>query len=428
MFSFKPSRRAAILMAVAGALVLSLSGMDRPRFVPPDLAQADDLYRRGQFDEAAQLYAQIVRLDPASYGAALGLGRIHVLRNSLTEAETWLKKALDLKPQEREPQALMGEVFYRRDEYLRAAPFFESLGQKAKAEKLRAFQDRTPFLIESGPDVSSLEFVQTDPLPQIKLTVNGQEGTFLIDTGAWELHVMPAFAEKCGLKPLSETQTAVYAGGRQAASANAVADRVRMGEFSLRNVPIVIPQGPRGPFRVDGIVGTVVLYHFLFTLDYPNGRLVLRRNSPEMSKSVRAESEAAGAVFVPFWLAGDHLIHAWGTANGAGPYLFFVDTGMAGGGFSCPEYVLKEAKIELPKEGFQGMGGGGPITVYPFTVDLTLGKARQDKVQGGYGALPPGSEDRLGFRTGGIISHGFFRPFAVTFDFQAMSLYLKKAG
>ncbi len=26
----------------------------------------------------------------------------------------------------------------------------------------------------------------------------------------------------------------------------------------------------------------------------------------------------------------------------------------AGGGFSCPEYVVKEAKIELPKEGFQG--------------------------------------------------------------------------
>jgi hypothetical protein len=427
MSTFKPNRRAAILVAIAGALVLSLAGMDYPRFGSQELAQADDLFRRGQFDEAARLYAQVAKQDPASYGTALGLGRIYVLRNSLSEAETWLKKALDLKPQEREPQLLMGEVFYRRDEYRRAAPFFESLGQKAKAEKLRAFQDRTPFLIESGPDVSSLEFIQTDPLPQIKLTVNGQEGTFLIDTGAWELHVMPAFAEKCGLKPLSETQTGVYAGGRQAASANAVADRVRMGEFSLRNVPIVIPQGPRGPFQVDGIVGTVVLYHFLFTLDYPKGRLILRRNTPAMSKTVRAESEAAGAIIVPFWLAGDHFIHAWGTANGAGPFLFFVDTGMAGGGFSCPEYVLKEAKIELPKEGIQGMGGGGAITAYPFTVDLTLGKARQDKVRGMYGALPPGSEDRLGFRTGGIISHGFFRSFAVTFDFQAMSLYLKKS-
>ena len=427
MSKFKTHRCTASLIAVACSLVLFLSGMDRPRLDPQDLVRADDLYRLGQFDEAALIYSQIARKDPASYGAALGLGRIYVLRNSLTEAETWLKKALDLKPQEREPQALMGEVYYRRGEYPRAAPFFEALGQKAKAEKLRAFQDRAPFLIESGPDVSSLEFIQTDPLPQIKVTVNGQEGTFLIDTGGWELHVMPEFAEKCGLKPLSETQTAVYAGGRTAATANAVADRVRMGEFTLRNVPVVIPQGPRGPFKVDGIVGTVVLYHFLFTLDFPKGRLILRRSTPEMSKTVGAEAGASGADFVPFWLAGDHFIYAWGTADGAGPYLFLVDTGMAGGGFSCPEDVIKEAKIELPKEGFQGMGGGGPITVYPFSVDLTLGKARREKVQGLYGAMPPGFEDRQGFRTGGIISHGFFRPFAVTFDFRAMSLYLKKA-
>ena len=74
------------------------------------------------------------------------------------------------------------------------------------------------------------------------------------------------------------------------------------------------------------------------------------------------------------------------------------------------------------------MGGGGPVTVYPFTVDLTLGRARHDKVQGFYGAMPPGFEDRIGFRTGGLISHGFFRPFAVTFDFQAMTIYLKKGN
>jgi hypothetical protein len=425
---FNPLRRASIFGAIAGVLILSLPGMGRPLSSPQDLARADDLYRQGHFDEAAGLYARIAEQDPASYGAALGLGRVQLLRNSLPEAEAWLKKARELKPEEKEPQALLGEALYRRDHYSAAAPFFESLGQKAKAEKLRAFQDRTPFLIESGPEVSSLPFVVTDPLPQIKVTVNGREGTFLIDTGAWELHVMPAFAEKCGLKPLAATDTGVYAGGRTASNANSVADSVRLGDFSLRNVPIVIPQGPRGPFQVDGIVGTVVLYHFLFTLDYPEGRLILRRNTPEMSKTVQAESETAGAAGVPFWLAGDHFMYAWGTANGAGPYLFFVDTGMAGGGFSCPEYVVKEAKIELPKEGFQGMGGGGPVTVYPFTVDLTLGQARRDKVQGLYGALPPGFEDRQGFRTGGIISHGFFRPYAVTFDFRAMTISMKKAN
>ncbi|HSQ34799.1 MAG TPA: aspartyl protease family protein [Candidatus Binatia bacterium] len=413
------------LTAIA-ALTLLLSGNGMAQTAAPDLTQADKLYYQGQFSEAAVLYSQAAENDPAAYGAILKLGRISLLGNDLEEAEKWLKKALALKAQEKEPQALMGELLYRRNEYSKAAPFFEAIGQKAKAEKLMAFKDKTPFLIESGPDVSSLAFIQTDPLPIIKVTVNGQEGRFLIDTGAWELHVLPAFAEKCGLKPLAEKQTGVYAGGRQAVSSSSVADRVLLGEFSLRHVPVVLPERAGSPLPIDGIVGTVVLYRFLFTLDYPGGRLILRRNTTEIAKTVQDEMAKTSAIHMPFWLAGDHFIFARGTANNAGPYLFHVDTGMAGGGFGCPEHVVKEAKIELPKEGFQGMGGGGPITVYPFTVDLTLGEARREKVQGMYGALPPGSEDRFGFRTGGIISHGFFRPFTVTFDFQAMTLYLRQ--
>jgi predicted aspartyl protease len=261
----------------------------------------------------------------------------------------------------------------------------------------------------------------------VELEVNGQKGTFLIDTGAWELHLTPAFADKCGIQRLAETQTAVFAGGLKAASANAVADRVRLGEFTLRNVPVVIPIGPGGR-PVDGIIGTVVLGHFIFSLDYPNGQLVLRRNTQEMSRAVRADADSTGAIRMPFWLAGTHFMYAWGTANGAGPYLFLIDTGMGGGGFDCPDSVIREAKIELPKEGFTGMGGGGEVTVYPFAVDLTLGDAREANVQGLHGAVPPGSEERFGFRTGGLISHAFFRSYVVTFDFGSMVLYMKRAA
>lgn len=422
----KKQLRLGLPLAIITTMVLILSGSGMAWSGPQYLAQADKLYHQGQFTEAARFYVKAAENDPADYGAVLGMGRTALLCNNLEEAEKWLKKALSLQPREKEPQALMGEVLYRRYEYVQAAPFFEAIGQKAKAEKLRSFQDKTPFLIESGPDISSLEFIQTDPLPIIKVKVNGHEGRFLIDTGAWELHVMPAFAEKCGLKPLAEKQIGMYAGGLQAVSSVSVADRVILGDFSLRHVPVVLPERAGSPLPIDGIVGTVVLYRFVFSLDYPGGRLVLRRNTPELSKMVQAESEKAGAFHIPFWLAGDHFIVARGTANGSGPYLFLVDSGMAGGGFSCPDYVVKEAKIELAKEGFQGMGGGGPITVYPFTVDLTLGEARHDKVQGLNGAIPPGAEDMLGFRTGGIISHGFFRPFAVTFDFQSMTLYIQK--
>jgi len=45
---------------------------------------------------------------------------------------------------------------------------------------------------------------------------------------------------------------------------------------------------------------------------------------------------------------------------------------------------------------------------------------------GVYGAFPPSLESSLGFDVGGIISHQFFRPYAVTFDFRNMQLILRK--
>ena len=426
MYYLKPLACIIFMLIVAGILAVSLPGVAIQSAGDQDLKRADELFRRGQFNEAAQLYAQVAKKNPDSYGAAIGLGRIFVLRNSLDNAETWVKKAMALKPGEKEPKALMGEILYRQDKYFQAAPYFEAIGQDAKAEKLSAFKDKAPFLIERGPEVTTLPFIQTDPLPIIELTVNGQKGMFLIDTGAWELHIMPAFAEKCRIKPLTQKQVGIFAGGRQAASGNGVADTVFLGDFSVRNVPVVLPEAPQGPFSIDGIVGTVVLYHFKFTLDYPAGKLILRRFPPAISKKPITEPEPEGAARTRFWLLGDHLIFARGTVNGIGPYLFLVDTGMAGGGFDCPKSVIDEARIELSREGLQGMGGGGAITVYPITVNLTLGAARRDNVRGLYGAIPPDFEYRNGFRMGGLISHGFFRPFVVTFDFKTMTLAMKQ--
>ena len=62
----------------------------------------------------------------------------------------------------------------------------------------------------------------------------------------------------------------------------------------------------------------------------------------------------------------------------------------------------------------------------PFVVDrLTLGDARQSKITSFSGAFPPSTEYAWGFRVGGLISHAFFRPYALTFDFERMRLCLK---
>ena len=106
--------------------------------------------------------------------------------------------------------------------------------------------------------------------------------------------------------------------------------------------------------------------------------------------------------------------------------LFFVDTGLAGGGVTCAESVLKEAGIKMSDDqASEGLGGGGKVKVVPFTVkELSLGDATANDVSGLFlGAFP--LENAFGFRIGGIISHGFLRSYAVTFDFTGMRLALK---
>ena len=54
-----------------------------------------------------------------------------------------------------------------------------------------------------------------------------------------------------------------------------------LGSIVMRHVPVRIRDTRgfamvAGGRRVDGILGTVALYHFISTLDYPHGALVLR--------------------------------------------------------------------------------------------------------------------------------------------------------
>ncbi|UCE61126.1 MAG: aspartyl protease family protein, partial [Phycisphaerales bacterium] len=178
--------------------------------------------------------------------------------------------------------------------------------------------------------------------------------------------------------------------------------------------------------RFDGIIGTVLLYHFLSTLDYPKGELVLRRRTPQGLADLDEQTAARRTYVVPFWMAGKHWMVTWGKVNGRAECLMHVDTGMAGGGFGCSEATLKEVGIDLAGlPSFNAIGGGGTVKVTPFTVDeLALGKARQFSVPALYGGKTREIEYAMGFRIGATISHGFFRAYALTFDFERMNLHL----
>ena len=206
-----------------------------------------------------------------------------------------------------------------------------------------------------------------------------------------------------------------------------------LNDFVIKNVPVNIMDTRQfsepvfGGKRVDGIIGTYLFYHFLATMDYPQGELILQRKTKENLKQFEERAQAEKQIVVPFWMA-QHYMVTWGIVNKSQPLLLFVDTGLAGVGFTCPESTLKEAGIKVQKsQASEGIGGGGKIMSIPFEVEeLTLGDAREHNVQGLYGVFPPQLENAFGFRIGGLISHGFFRRYALTLDFTGMRYFLKR--
>ena len=398
-----------------------------------NLEYADSLFKAGEFVRAEDIYIELLSEEPDSFKALARLGNIALLANRLDDAQRWLTKAIELKPEEPSPKALLAEVFYRRDDFQQAAPLLRAVGREAMAEKLESFRHVTPYDIEGSVEITNLKLIVTDPLPVVRVQVNNSESVnFFIDTGGAEVIVDTELAKEVGVVQFGSA-IGTFAGGKQAGFQHGRAHSLTVGDFTIKNLPIHIMDVRRfsQPIffgrQVDGIIGTVLLYHFLATINYPEGQLTLRRKTEQNLKQVEQEAMEQGWVVVPFWMAGDHYMVAWGAVNDSQPMLFFVDTGLAGGGFTCPESTLKKVDIKLQENlAGEGIGGGGKVRVVPFVVDeLTFGDAKEHNVQGLYTSSFP-LENALGFHIGGLISHGFFRHYALTVDFVGMRYFLKR--
>jgi Aspartyl protease/Tetratricopeptide repeat len=406
-----------------------------------DIDSANRLFEVGKFAEAGELYARIETQDPKNYSAVLQLGHIALLSNRLGDAQKWLEEAIALQPGDDDAKVMLAEAFYRRDNFQRAAASLNGVDVSSSklivsqyptlnVAKFESFKGQTPYEVEGNGQSTRLKFLKSDPLPMVSVRVNGgDEVTFFIDTGGSEVALDTDFAKELGLPQFGKVQ-GTFSGGEHADVQQSRIESLTVGDWTIKNLPIATLALRQlsesfGVKRIDGIIGTTLFYHFLATLDYPRGELVLRRKTTEGLKQFAATSSGK-SVAVPFWIASDHFMVGWGRVETIPPTLLFVDTGLAGAGVKLAEPVIKQAGIKLEEDkAYEGAGGGGKLKIVPYTVRrLSFGDVQQDNVAGLYDGPFPW-ENTFGFRLAGMVGYDFFKPYAVTFDFDTMQIFLQ---
>jgi tetratricopeptide (TPR) repeat protein len=406
------------LIFLAGTSLLGAAALER----------ADTLFANGFFPEAESAYTKALDKNRNDLRATTLLGMIDLFSNRLDESEKYLRRAAQAGPFETVAQNLLGELYYRRDQFPEAARWLRAGGSADRAELIEQFGEMAPYTITGLPNETRLPFVVTDPLPIVRVRVNGSEmAQFLIDTGGAEVQLDTELAQRLNLNATNGISTMLL-DGSQAEMRHASVASLQLGDFEVQNVPVGVRRLPVfGGRQLDGVIGTVLLYHFLATLDYPNGELILRRRSAEALHAFETRALAEKQIAMPFWLASDHLIVARGRVNRAPQALLLVSTGFASG-FACPESTIEQASLSFDRQGSIVPANARPTNLAPFIVgDLYLGEARQQNIAGVAGAFPAGLEHGFGFRISGLIAHQFFRQYAVTFDFTGMRLYLRSS-
>ena len=359
----------------------------------------DQLFQLGQFVAADRGYAAELRRDPGAAHAWAQRGYIALLDNRLADAERFLGTAIRLAPADRLSMSRLADCYVRQDDYVRAVPLLREAGDPIGATQYGVVRGR-PFQL-AGTSRAALPFRTLDPLPSVEAAVNGRSAVFTLDTGA-TFTFSAALARAAGVRALATV--VVNHGNGPFTSYVGVVGSLRLGGIELRNIPVLWDD------TSPDVIGTTIFYHLRATMDYARRALLLSRPST-------SPPPMPGAGAAPLWLAPDHFVFSSGTVGHAGPGPVLIDTGGAGLGVVLTPAQASGAGV-VPDYARPRTDFG--VTVYPCTAGVAIGGMPRRDVPGVVGPIP--SPVEFGFGSLGTISHQYFKPLAVTFDFVRMTL------
>ena len=386
----------------------------------PAARDADALFKAGKFEEAGRAYEEILKTDPANVRAARQRGYVGLLANKFAEAEKYLRKAVELAPDDSAAHKLLADCYLRQDKLAASVPHWRAIGEESYATWFSAVQGE-PYQIHG--DVGRTEFLRMDPMPQVEVSINGgPPKRFTFYTGAPSMSMRMTVAKEAGLSPVA-SQKIDYEGGHIWAHYG-ILESFKLGGLELRNVPVgwsSTESGDDVDTDNDGMIGTWIFYHLLTTFDYAGRSLVLRRPTPDAVKLA-----SAGSKPLPLWLADDHYLHTTGSIAGSGPRVLGTNFGgsgeMAAVVFGDTAERLKiRTDHDRPLETF---GHSAPTVVLPcYPREIRVGSAVARDIYC-EAATRAKTDDGLGFDVPAAVFQCFWKPYTVTLDFTGMNLYV----
>ena len=394
---------------------------------------ADALWAFGLFNEAEQVYHEVLADDPGSPMARHGLGRSLAARGRLEEGLVELQAALSGDPRG-EFFHTLGSVHRRMQRYDLAADAFESyveslagtrMDQKiewARSEIrfLRSFGERVP--VHVAPE--RLDAVHTIPfrLERDKVIVRGRvnggaEMDIVVDTGAEQMVLSQATAQRVGVRPVTNTLSAGVGRVGMRGLELGRADNLDIGTLAVENVPTLIKNPPLTGLpatRSENSFSPLAL-GMSAVVDYQNHRLVVGRELP-----------AGPPADVELPMRYHRLALVRGVINGSIQKSFIVDTGgeVISISLSTANALGMMPVRHIPLRVFGTSGWDDDAYLLPG-VDLGFDRIRFNNFSVVVLNLHRPSA-LLGFHIGGIIGHTFLGDYRVTMDLNDSVLRLNE--
>ena len=390
----------------------------------------DAQWAAGLFDEAEQIYRDVLVLDPESGRARHGLAKSFATRNQLDEALDWAEAALEVSPDRATFHHTLGSIYQLMHRFPEAADAYEHYVDllaahdantdkanwaRAEVRFLRSFGDRPAIQIaDPGPHTIPFRLVRDKVI--VRGRVNGEQAVdFVVDTGAERTVLSQRIARRVGVQPVTNTLSAgVGELGLRGLQAGRI-ESLQIGSLEVTNLPALIKSPPLGGLpTAEADAFSPLSLGLSITIDYGLSHLIIG--------SELADEPAD--IVLP--LRQHRLTVVRGVINGEHQRSFVVDTGgevisiSRGTADLLPPMTVRQVPVRV-----YGTSGWDEGAYLMPGVNLAFNQLQYRNFSVVVLNLHRPSA-LLGFHIGGIVGHSFLRDYRVTLDLNRSVMKLKE--